>query len=77
MSESYNKMMDAINKSQAFVIKYVWVAIILLILFVTWYYRKQLNKKEDNNTAMEIIYNKPDFFPKISSIQKNDAQFPR
>tara|TARA_B110000858_G_scaffold197404_1_gene258914 strand:- start:1386 stop:2579 length:1194 start_codon:yes stop_codon:yes gene_type:complete len=75
MSESYNKMMDAINKSQAFVIKYVWVAIILLILFVTWYYRKQLNKKEDNNTAMEIIYNKPDFFPKISSIQKNDAQF--
>ena len=37
--------------------KYIWVGIILLLFFLTWYYRRQINKKANDNYAMESVYN--------------------
>jgi len=35
---------------------YLWVGIILFILGVTWYYRKQVNKKSNNDTTIQTEY---------------------
>ncbi len=53
--------------------KYIWVGIILLILFIVWYYRKQINKKANDNYEMESIYN--DKNTVIGSINSSDAKF--
>ena len=75
MAEPHNQLMNALNKTRRIIVEYIGVAIILVVLFITWYYRRQINKKENNDTAMEAIYNQSTFFPQISSIRKGDARF--
>ena len=53
--------------------EYLWVGIILVLLGISWYYRRQVNKKANDNYAMESIYNdKP---VKIGNINSADAAY--
>jgi len=53
--------------------EYLWVSIILVLLGISWYYRRQVNKKANDNYAMESIYNdKP---VKIGNINSADAAY--
>ena len=53
--------------------KYIWVGIILLLLFLTWYYRREINKKANNNYAMESVYN--DKSTVIGNINSADIKY--
>ena len=55
------------------VTKYIWVGIILILLFITWYYRRQINKKANDNYAMESIYNNKDNV--IGNINTADVKY--
>ena len=74
-NESYDKLRKMADHSQRFIIEYIWVAIILVIFFITWYYQRQLNKKDANNSRMTSLYDNSKYFPKISSIHSGDSQF--
>nr|MBC8297145.1 hypothetical protein [Pelagibacterales bacterium] len=53
--------------------RYLWVGIILLMLFLTWYYRRQINKKANDNYAMESVYNNKATV--IGNINSADAKY--
>ena len=53
--------------------EYLWVGIILLLLAVTWYYRRQINKKANNDNAMKAEYTELPIT--IGSISESDAQY--
>ena len=53
--------------------EYLWVGIILVLLGISWYYRRQVNKKANDNYAMESIYN--DKTVKIGNINSADAAY--
>ena len=55
------------------VTEYLWVGIILLLLAVTWYYRKQINKKANNDNAMEAEYTSLPIT--IGSMSESDAKY--
>jgi len=48
------KAKKAIGKMAA---EYLWVGIILILLGISWYYQRQINKKANDNYAMESTYN--------------------
>ncbi|GAF88411.1 unnamed protein product, partial [marine sediment metagenome] len=53
--------------------QYLWVGIILLMLFLTWYYRRQINKRANDNYAMESVYNNKSTV--IGNINSADAKY--
>uniref|UniRef100_A0A6C0C6M0 PI-PLC Y-box domain-containing protein n=1 Tax=viral metagenome TaxID=1070528 RepID=A0A6C0C6M0_9ZZZZ len=52
---------------------FVWIGVIILILSFVWYYRKQINKKLDDNYSMEYIYN--DKSSIIGNINTSDVKY--
>ena len=79
-----NTMNDMVNNPHKMLMKaqraigrlaseYLWVGIILILLGISWYYRKQINKKSDDNYAMEAIYNDKDVV--IGNINSEDANY--
>ncbi|MEE8479228.1 MAG: hypothetical protein V3S42_04385 [Candidatus Neomarinimicrobiota bacterium] len=53
--------------------EYLWVGIVLILLGISWYYRRQLNKKANDNYAMESIYNDKESV--IGNINSADANY--
>ena len=74
-NDPYDKLIKTVSHVQRLMIEYIWIAIILIVFFITWYYQKQLNKKDTNNTRMESLYSSSKYFPKISSIHSGNSQF--
>jgi hypothetical protein len=74
-NDPYDKLIKVVSHAQRLIIEYIWIAILLIVFFITWYYQKQLNKKNTNNTRMESLYNSSKYFPKLSSIHSGNSQF--
>ena len=77
IADAIEDPMKALMKAKKSIAKmatsYIWVGIILILLFLTWYYRKQINKKANDNYAMETVYeDKPTV---IGNINTEDATF--
>jgi len=68
---------DVLLKAQRGIAKmatqYLWVGIILILLFLTWYYRRQINKRANDNYAMETVYDNKDTV--IGNINTADAKY--
>jgi len=74
-NDPYDKLIKTVSHVQRLMIEYIWIAIILIVFLITWYYQKQLNKKDTNNTRMESLYGSSKYFPKLSSIHSGNSQF--
>ncbi len=55
--------------------KYVWGFVLLSVIAIIWYYRKQMSKKNSNIDKMKVEYSSSDYAPKLSSVDANDAKF--
>ncbi len=77
MNEMINNPQKILSKAKIAIGKmaagYLWVGIILILLGISWYYRKQINKKANDNYAMESIYNNQKTV--IGNINSADAKY--
>ena len=73
MNDPRKLLLKAQKTIAILVTEYLWVAIILLLLGVTWYYRRQINKKTNNDSNMESEYT--DLPLTIGPISESDAQY--
>ena len=64
------KAKKAIGKMAA---EYLWVGIILILLGISWYYQRQINKKANDNYAMESTYNDKESV--MGNINSADAKY--
>ena len=70
-----NRYQKSIEQAQLFISRYIWIAILLVILGILWYYRSQINKKDSNITIMEKEYNNQTYAPQLSSINTADPKY--
>ena len=54
-NDPYKKMMEALEKSRDMLKKYIWVAIVLVIIVITWYYKREIGKDSNNNVKIKNI----------------------
>jgi hypothetical protein len=72
MKNPAETLLKAKNAIAGILTTYLWVGIILVLLFMTWFYRKQINKKANDNKLMESVYDKGTV---IGNINKDDVNF--
>ena len=78
-----NKLMDNINPGKIWqhiqqnrskmIKRFLWVGIILLVFGISWYVKKQMTKKKDNDAKIELTYENLPI--SIGPINKDDAKF--
>jgi len=68
-----NPILKAIRQSRKLMVEYLWVLIVISLVGITWYYKRQLNKSMNNDYYIESVYkNRP---PQLSNINSIDAKF--
>ena len=70
--DRYNK---ALTTSKKYLSQYLWIGVFLTIIAVFWYYRLQINKKQDNVDRMEKEYDNSALAPQLSSINTSDPKY--
>ena len=68
-----NPIIKAIRQSKKLMVEYLWVLIVISLIGITWYYKRQINKSSSNDYHIESIYKKRP--PSLSSINSVDAKF--
>lgn len=70
-----DRYIKSIEQAKLFLSRYIWLAVLLAIFGVLWYYQNQINKKDSNITIMEKEYNSEDLAPQLSSVNTADPKY--
>lgn len=70
-----DRYLKSIEQARLFFSRYIWLAVLLAIFGVLWYYRSQINKKDSNITIMEKEYNSAALAPQLSSVNTADPKY--
>ena len=74
-NDPYKRMMEALEKSRDMLKKYIWVGIVLVIIVITWYYKREIGKDSNNNVKIKKIYKSKTYASQISNITSGNGQF--
>ena len=68
-----NPIQKAVEQARVLIVEYTWVIIIIVLMGITWYYKRQINKSTTNDYNIINAYKK--YPPQISNINNVDAKF--